>query len=291
MQEKALNRPESICWNITQRCNEKCRFCYRDKQSADLSIEENMKVLDNMIQSGVKKITFAGGEPLLYPGIFELIQHAHDKGVITSMTTNGILVTDEILDRYEGILDWFTLSLDASNAEIQTKMTRHAGHFDNVQSILNRIEKKKMSIGIKINTIVSSVNEKDILEMIPFIGKHKILRWKLFQFVPLRGDAMSAEEEFYISDEAYDDVVKNVQEALRVHKLQDILSISDRKAIENAYFVVFPNGDVRLSKQLADEYLGNLIEGNVNEIWSINDFNKEKHLERTIRAINMIEGV
>ena len=290
MEEQRRNTPESICWNITKQCNERCEFCYRDNTSNDLSIKDNMKILCNMIESGVKKITFAGGEPLLYPATLELIQYAHQNGVITSMTTNGILVTDEVLNKCEGILDWFTLSLDGSNSEMQTNMTRHAGHFDNVVKIINSIEKRELDIGVKINTIISCINKNDIVKMIDFIRKHKILRWKLFQFVPLRGSALEAENKFYISDEEYNRVVKKVREGLKMYELEDILSISSREAIENAYFVVFPNGDVRLSQQLSDKYIGNLLKNDVNEIWEHNNFNKELHIERTNRAIKIIKG-
>lgn len=287
---EVLKTPESICWNITHYCNEKCKFCYRDKISQDLSLEENMKILDNMLQSGVKKITFAGGEPLLYPGILELIQYAHDRGAITSLTTNGILVTDELLEKCEGILDWFTLSLDGPDPETQTKMTRHKGHYDNVVRILSTINEKKLSIKVKVNTIVSNINKEDVIRMVPFMKAYGIDRWKLFQFVPLRGDACVNQEAFEISDLEYKKVWEEVQQLLKQYNIQEIASTSSREVIENSYFVVFPNGDVRLSDHLSDTYIGNLLKDRVNEIWQMNQFNIELHTERTKRAISIARG-
>ena len=286
---KILKTPNSICWNITQRCNEKCKFCYRDKFSKDLSLEENMKVLENMLKAGVKKITFAGGEPLLYPGIFELIRYAHEHGAITSLTTNGILVTEEVLAQLNGILDWFTLSLDGPNAEVQTRMTRHAGHFDHVSRILKLIQKKNIKTKVKINTVVSGVNHEEVINMVPFMQAHDVKRWKLFQFVPLRGDATVHQEAFMITDQLYQTVLEGVKSELKVHALQEIMTASSREAIENSYFVVFPNGDVRLSDNLSDTHIGNLLHDSVTEIWSEHHFNKNLHIERTDRAINIVK--
>lgn len=64
----------SICWNITNKCNENCKFCYR-KICNDNSLEQNKKIFDNLSQIKVDKITFSGGEPLLYGSLFELVDY------------------------------------------------------------------------------------------------------------------------------------------------------------------------------------------------------------------------
>ena len=69
-----MNKIYSVCWNITEKCNESCKFCYRTIVD-DLSLEENKRIADKLIEHGVEKITFAGGEPLLYKGLFGLAKY------------------------------------------------------------------------------------------------------------------------------------------------------------------------------------------------------------------------
>lgn len=71
MLEIQNNNLDSLCWNITGICNENCKFCYR-KKCKDNTLEENKKIVDNLFQINIKKISFCGGEPLLLKIYFHL---------------------------------------------------------------------------------------------------------------------------------------------------------------------------------------------------------------------------
>ena len=85
-----MNELYSICWNITNKCNENCKFCYR-KICNDNTLNQNKKIFDNLSQIKVDKITFSGGEPLLYENLFELVDYIKLKqpNIKLSLTTNG----------------------------------------------------------------------------------------------------------------------------------------------------------------------------------------------------------
>ena len=91
--EKRVLGTDSICWNITNRCNMLCDFCFRDIFGSDLSIEENKKILAVLKEKGIKKITFAGGEALLYhkfdKGFLEILKEAYNMGFECRLITNG----------------------------------------------------------------------------------------------------------------------------------------------------------------------------------------------------------
>lgn len=43
-----MSKIYSVCWNITEKCNEFCEFCYRTLAD-DLSLEENMFIADVLL--------------------------------------------------------------------------------------------------------------------------------------------------------------------------------------------------------------------------------------------------
>ena len=43
---------KEICWNITARCNQNCKYCHRFLKVKDLSFSENLSILNNLKQAG-----------------------------------------------------------------------------------------------------------------------------------------------------------------------------------------------------------------------------------------------
>lgn len=90
-----------ISWNVTKRCNLYCEHCYRESSpdeevDGELTTEEGKKLLRDMKKAKLGTIVFSGGEPLLRPDIYELIEYASSLGMMTLMGSNGTLITPEI---------------------------------------------------------------------------------------------------------------------------------------------------------------------------------------------------
>ncbi len=91
---------EYLMLNLPYTCNYRCQKCCnfaRDAESAEedashkaLSIDEIKKLTDDAKEVGIRVLVIAGeGEPFLDPNIFEIIRHAHEKGLIPYIFTNG----------------------------------------------------------------------------------------------------------------------------------------------------------------------------------------------------------
>ena len=115
--------PIGICWNLTSSCNRNCKYCYRITSCNDLPLNKNIIILEKLINAGIKKITFAGGEPLLYEGLLELISLANSRGVLTSISTNGTYLDESVLFRLAKILDWITLTLNTTSNINELRMS------------------------------------------------------------------------------------------------------------------------------------------------------------------------
>jgi Fe-coproporphyrin III synthase len=99
----------------TRRCNLRCRHCY------SLSGPEERDQLDpgllrgaitDAALEGYTAVSFSGGEPLLYRPLSDLLRHAHDCGLQTAITTNGMLLDERRLAALQGITDLIAISLD-----------------------------------------------------------------------------------------------------------------------------------------------------------------------------------
>jgi radical S-adenosyl methionine domain-containing protein 2 len=285
MNFKNQNVPFSVCWTITTQCNQNCDFCYAVKNIEELNLSANFKILNKLVDSGVKKISFVGGEPLLYSDLFSLIKKAHNYHIITSLTTNAILMDNSLLDKYSDYLDWITFSLDSVNNDIQEKMTREGNHVDKVINLLNRINEKGYNIDIKINTIASKINNIYIEEMIPLIAKYDLIkRWKIHQFTPLRNNAKNNKEKFYITPDEFNNLKNEILNNKMLKDLNVRVNFSGEEELEKSYFVIDPNGDVNGNNGI--NKIGNALTNSICELWKKIE-GKEDHFKRYKKVMDI----
>ena len=90
-----LINQKHICWNITTRCNANCPFCNRMNNVYDLPYHHNNEILDKLIKCCVRKITWTGGEALLYNDLEFLVKKAKVNAIVNHLITNGKAFTKE----------------------------------------------------------------------------------------------------------------------------------------------------------------------------------------------------
>ena len=82
---------ERVSIEVTNRCDKACWFCYNHSHAeADTQWDpdELVEFVRDCSMNGVKAVSFGGGEPLQYEGLFEVINRLHGC-IFRSMTTNG----------------------------------------------------------------------------------------------------------------------------------------------------------------------------------------------------------
>ena len=97
--------PLGATFELTERCNLRCLHCYiqqpagsPEAASRELTLPQVRTVLDKMADAGCMFLVLTGGEPLLRPDFPEIWRHAKGKGMLTTLFTNGTLLTPQIAD-------------------------------------------------------------------------------------------------------------------------------------------------------------------------------------------------
>jgi len=114
-----------ITWlEPTAQCNLNCYGCYRKNiKNSHKSLEEVKHELD-FFQSQRKSdcISIAGGDPLLYPHILELVADIKSRGIKPIINTNGIALTKELLHELKkaGVFG-FTFHIDSKQGHGRSK--------------------------------------------------------------------------------------------------------------------------------------------------------------------------
>jgi len=104
---------------VTTYCQLKCPGCYRglaekNPERVHEDFEKIKSEVDLLIKSrNIQTLSIAGGEPLLYPKIKEVIEYASSKGIKTKVFTNGVLLTkNRLIDLKNAGVTEFVVHID-----------------------------------------------------------------------------------------------------------------------------------------------------------------------------------
>ena len=128
LKEKTSGVIKALCLHIAHTCNLNCAYCFASQgnysgERALMSFETGKRALDFLIEnSGSRRnleVDFFGGEPLMNFGVVKrLVKYAreiekeHNKNFRFTLTTNGVLVDDDVIDFANKEMSNVVLSLD-----------------------------------------------------------------------------------------------------------------------------------------------------------------------------------
>jgi len=93
---RGLDAPICLTWELTYACNLACVHCLSSSGRRDpreLTTAEALQVIDDLRALQVFYVNVGGGEPMLRPDFFELVEHAVASGVGVKFSTNGTRLT------------------------------------------------------------------------------------------------------------------------------------------------------------------------------------------------------
>ena len=180
--------------SVTDRCNFRCRYCMpRERfgkehnflpKSEILSYEEIQKFVLACKPLGLRKVRITGGEPLLRKDLPKLVRYISDLGLEVALTTNGSFLKREAARLAEAGLDRVTISLDAVDQELHSRITdSNVTVIDILDGIHEAISR---GLGpVKVNCVVQrGVNESQITKLVrQFRGTGAIVRFIEFMDV------------------------------------------------------------------------------------------------------------
>lgn len=149
-----------VIWELTGRCNLRCKHCFVNKKEKNTDIEKSvaLKICRELCECEVDKVMITGGEPLLYKYLPDVISYLRrNSSMIIDITTNGILFTDEMIDLFSQVgIDELSVSLDGPS-EIYRKIRGE----DDLEIVLRNV-KKLSSAGVQVDAImtVNRINQK-----------------------------------------------------------------------------------------------------------------------------------
>ena len=167
--------------SITDRCNLRCIYCMPEEGICQIShgeiltYDEIQRVCRCMTTLGIKKIKLTGGEPLTRKNSAALVRMLKELPGIekVTLTTNGVLLGEQISELAEAGIDNINISLDTLDASVYRQLTRR----DEIEAVRRglRTAIQKGRMQIKINCVpVLGIEEQKLLEVAELAKNHNV---------------------------------------------------------------------------------------------------------------------
>jgi radical SAM protein len=197
-----------VFWEVTRACQLACKHCRASATPnalpGELNHDEGMDMIDQVAGFGrpYPILVLTGGDCLLRPDIFDLVDKAVELGVPVCLSPSVTpMLTDEAIDRMvtSGVKA-VSLSLDGACAETHDGIRSIPGLFDRTIPMIRKLVAAGLTV--QINTVVMANNIDEMADIAQIMKDTGVHMWEVFFLVHVgRGEATGA-----ITPEQHEDV-------------------------------------------------------------------------------------
>ena len=182
----------NLFWETTLRCNAKCKHCgSRAGEKCNNKDELTTKEIKRAFKSIAEKydskdilVSVTGGEPLVRKDLFDVMEYAHSLGFKWGMTTNAMLINDEIIRQMKKT-GMITISISLDGLEKSHDMFRGVkGSFKKIISNIEKLKKEDF-LFLQITTVINKLNIQELEEMYEKIKSLEVDSWRIVNMDPI----------------------------------------------------------------------------------------------------------
>jgi AdoMet-dependent heme synthase len=191
------NTPLIVSFAVTRACNLRCLHCHvsaNEVMPNELNVSEAMHAIDEMKALGTEALIFSGGEPLLKKNfVTTLAQYCDDRGIITAMLSNGLLLNHKVaLELKDAGIKAIGIPIDSVVPETHDKLRNVPGSFKKgVEAIQACLD---MDLEVVVTTMALKNTFNEMPRRIDFLESLGVDEVAVYDLVPVgRGKNMMNE--------------------------------------------------------------------------------------------------
>ncbi len=211
-------QPYLISYNLTKRCNLKCRHCYLDagelEGRTDMSTAQVLSVIDSIAELNPSAmLILTGGEPLLREDIFHIVRHASTRGFTVFVGTNGTGLTGSTVRRLkESGAKGVGISLDSVREEVHDEFRGLKGAWRETIRAMDVLKQEGMPFQVQFS--VTRENKDELRDMLALALRKGATALNIF-FLVCTG---RGEKSTDLSPQEYEAVITEIAELSRDHE-------------------------------------------------------------------------
>jgi len=167
LRREKIFRLTSVMLELTNQCNLKCMMCpvnrSMERARGFMSFDLFRRIIDD--NPGLEYVLlYNWGEPFLHPDIFKMIEYAADRGIRPNTTSNGTLLTPDMIEKIAASrLDRLTISMDGLPESYEKiRGVSYEKVEQNLTRLIQRRNETKSNVKIDLGLSLFEENEQDV---------------------------------------------------------------------------------------------------------------------------------
>jgi radical SAM protein with 4Fe4S-binding SPASM domain len=183
---QTLKAPVSVVWSLSYGCNLRCMHCYQKAgrpSSDELTLDQQLSIVDQMARAGVSMVVLSGGEPLTNPNLGSLIERIRKYEMAISIDSNGVLMDRTLAEslKRSGVTS-VELSLDSVDPASHDRFRGLDGAFEKTLDAIDICSEAGMFTTVA--TTATALNYAQSSELISLARSHGANRVVFFDLIP-----------------------------------------------------------------------------------------------------------
>jgi radical SAM protein with 4Fe4S-binding SPASM domain len=192
---------------MTHRCPLECQHCYNNLPMSDLnarkqelSFEEHVRLLDELVEMGCLWILYTGGEVFARKDFLDIYGEAKKRGFLVTIFTNGTMITPKIADYLAEYRPFaIEITLYGATRETYEELTQIPGSFDRCMRGVRLLHERNLPL--KLKTVPTTINFHEVFEMKRFAEEELGVEFKFDPLVNPRTDCSQSPLSVRLSPE------------------------------------------------------------------------------------------
>lgn len=163
--------PRACVWELTLACNLRCKHCGSfagNKRDDEMTLEENLKVADDLAALGCRRVTLSGGEPTLHAHWDVIGKRLADHGVKVNLISNGWHWTAAHVERAKAA-GFVGAAFSLDGFETEHDRFRQPGSFARVLAAIDACVAGGLPVAV--NTTVNKLNQHILRKLRDFVAE------------------------------------------------------------------------------------------------------------------------
>ncbi len=276
-----LSAPLHIHWEVTNKCNYKCKHCYQqhDGKRVTLPTDDLLFIANQIVKAGVFQVSISGGEPFSVDGILDILDFLKNNNIRTIICSNGSQINSDTILALKNMDMPVQISLDSCIEKKHNEFRGSENAFDVAVTAIRLLNSAEINTSVAF--CATQYNYEDFEGVVKLCIDLGVKHIVVGEMIPVRGgdetngNLLFSLDTYKIFSEKLKNIIIKYNGSISIHVnsewgfvVSDFYDHAPCTAFDRD-FAILADGSVSPCPFIRNPlyFIGNVLENTIEDLW------------------------